>query len=99
MLHYRPSKRAPLNLIRAHRRRGESNLDAIQKKLANPVYKDMKTKRIAVVEKKDHLAVHGYFESRESADKHLKQTIPVYVARGYFMDKTLTANDFEVAEL
>ena len=54
--------------------------------------------RIALVEKKNHLAVHGYFDSRERAERHLRETIPVYVARGYFTDKTLRSEDFEVVE-
>lgn len=51
-----------------------------------------------IVEKKDHHAVHGIFSSRGSAEKHLKETIPLYVERGYFMDKTLKADSFEVVE-
>lgn len=54
--------------------------------------------KIALVEKKNHLAVHGYFTSRESAEYHLKETIPGYVSRGYFMDKTLMVDDFEIIE-
>lgn len=54
--------------------------------------------QIKVVEKQNHLAVHGIFESRESAERHIAETIPVYVAKGYFMDKTLTAESFEVIE-
>ena len=52
----------------------------------------------ALVEKKNHHALHGLFDSRERANKHLAETIPVYVARSYFMDKTLTAESFEVIE-
>lgn len=51
-----------------------------------------------LVEKKNPLAVHGLFDSRESAERHLKEVVPGYVARGYFMDKTLTAESFEVVE-
>lgn len=51
-----------------------------------------------LVEKKNHLAVHGLFMSRESAEKHLREKIPVYVAKSYFMDKTLKADSFEVIE-
>lgn len=50
-----------------------------------------------IVEKKNPLAVHGYFISRETAERHLSQTIPDYVARGFFMDKTLTAKSFKIA--
>ncbi len=52
--------------------------------------------KFALVEKKNHLAVHGYFGSKERAEKHLRETIPVYVSKGFFMDKSLTVNDFEV---
>ena len=47
-----------------------------------------------LVERRDLLAVHGYFDSLERAEWHLKNNIPVYVSRGYFMDKTLTPGDF-----
>ena len=49
-----------------------------------------------LVEKKDHLAVHALFDSHDRAERHLKEIIPLYVARGYYMDKTLTADDFEI---
>jgi len=52
----------------------------------------------AIVEKHNHFAVHGYFDSQERANWFLCNTIPVYVARAYYMDKTLTANSFEVIE-
>lgn len=51
-------------------------------------------KEIKIVEKKNHLAVHGIFDYMESAEKHLKNVIPEHVRKGYFMDKTLTADDF-----
>lgn len=54
--------------------------------------------RFSIVEKKDHLAVHGLFYTRERAQKHLDERIPQYVAKGYFMDKTLKADDFEILE-
>jgi hypothetical protein len=54
--------------------------------------------KFKLVEKANHLAVHGIFDSKESAEKHLKTTIPEYVACGYFMDKTLTAGSFEIVE-
>jgi hypothetical protein len=49
-----------------------------------------------LVEKKNHLAVHALFDSRDRAERHLKEIIPLYVAHGDFMDKTLTADDFEI---
>jgi hypothetical protein len=47
-----------------------------------------------LVERRDHLAVHGYFDSLERAAWHLEHNIPRYVARGFFVDKTLKADDF-----
>ncbi len=51
-----------------------------------------------LVEKKNHLAVHGIFCSRKSAEKHLKEIIPEYCRKGYFMDKTLTPESFEIID-
>lgn len=51
-----------------------------------------------MVEKKDSSAVHGIFESKESGERFLKETVPEYVKKGYYMDKTLTTNDFEIVE-
>ena len=49
-----------------------------------------------LIEKKNPLAVHGIFSSEAGARRHLRETIPVYVARGYFMDKTLTPDCFTI---
>lgn len=51
-----------------------------------------------LVEKSNHNAVHGIFHSYQSAAKHLKEVIPEYVRKSFFMDKTLTANSFEIIE-
>ncbi len=51
-----------------------------------------------LVEKKNRHACHGIFDSKERADKHLAETIPVHVARGYFMDKKLRANSFRIVK-
>ena len=51
---------------------------------------------IKIVEKKNHLAVHGLFDSMGRAKRHLNEIIPEYVRKSYFMDKTLTATDFEI---
>lgn len=51
-----------------------------------------------LVEKKDHSALHALFDTRERADRHLREVIPDYVARGLFADKTLRADDFEIVE-
>lgn len=56
----------------------------------------MKTTQWKLVEKKNHLAVHGIFDSLESARGHLLREIPVYVQKSFFMDKTLTADSFEI---
>jgi hypothetical protein len=51
-----------------------------------------------IVEKDNHLAVHGIFDYRERAERFLREVIPEYVKRGYFMDKTLTADSFVIVE-
>lgn len=52
--------------------------------------------RFALVEKANHLAIHGIFDTRARADDFLRITVPTYVARGYYTDKTLTAESFEI---
>ena len=49
-----------------------------------------------IVEKRNHLAVHQLHDTRESAEHSLARVIPEYVRLGYYMDKTLTADDFEI---
>jgi hypothetical protein len=49
-----------------------------------------------LVEKKDPLRVHGIFSSLQTANRHLIEAIPVYVAKGYFKDRTLKPNDFTI---
>ena len=49
-----------------------------------------------IVEKKNHLHVHQLFTNREAAEKSLREVIPEYVRLGYYMDKTLTADDFVI---
>lgn len=49
-----------------------------------------------LVEKNNHHALHGIFHSKESAIRHLKEVIPQYLAKSYFMDKSLTADSFEI---
>lgn len=49
---------------------------------------------IKIVERKNPLAVHGIFDSQDRAENHLKNVIPEYISKGYFMDKTLKADDF-----
>lgn len=49
-----------------------------------------------MVEKGNRLAVHGLFDTKELAEYHLRVRIPDYCARGFFMDKTLTPESFEI---
>lgn len=49
-----------------------------------------------VVEKANPNAVHAHCSSRESAHRWITELAPVYCARGYFMDKTLTPESFTV---
>lgn len=51
-----------------------------------------------IVEKKNPLALHWVFDSKARAEEFLRDTIPLYCARGYYMDKTLTAESFMVVE-
>lgn len=51
-----------------------------------------------LVEKKDHLAVHGHFYAYERAKQFLENDIVFYCANGYFVDKTLAPDDFEIIE-
>jgi len=53
---------------------------------------------IKLVEKKNHDAVHALFDDRTRAEQHLQVIIPDFVRRGLFMDKTLTADSFEIIE-
>jgi hypothetical protein len=52
--------------------------------------------RFKIVEKANPHAVHGYFDTLAPAERALREDIPEYVARGFFMDKTLRADSFEV---
>ena len=49
-----------------------------------------------VVEKANRLAVHSIHSTRAGAERHLKEVVPGYVAKGYYMDKTLTPASFVV---
>jgi hypothetical protein len=49
-----------------------------------------------MIEKDNPLAVHVIFESKETGEAFLKNTVPDYVARSLYMDKTLTAESFEI---
>lgn len=54
--------------------------------------------KFVIVEKRNHLAVHQLHSNRETAERSLREVIPEYVKRGLYMDKTLTADDFEIIE-
>lgn len=49
-----------------------------------------------IVEKRNRFVLHGIFDSYERAQRHLDLVIPDYVRKGYFMDKTLKADDFMI---
>ena len=51
-----------------------------------------------IVEKQNPLALHAICETRESADRWIKELAPFYCARGHFMDKTLTPDSFTIKE-
>ena len=57
-----------------------------------------KSRRFMMVEKANPLACHGIFESRETGERHLRDTVPDYCRRGFYMDKTLTPESFEIVE-
>lgn len=48
-----------------------------------------------IIEKNNPLAVHALCDTLESANRWLTIYAPAYVAKGFFMDKSLTANSFE----
>jgi len=52
--------------------------------------------RYAVVEKANHRAVHEVFDTRERAEAFIAGIIPLYVAHGLYVDKTLRKDSFEV---
>ena len=49
-----------------------------------------------IVEKKNPLAVHAICDTLERAENWIKVKAPEYVSKGYFMDKTLTADSFTI---
>lgn len=54
--------------------------------------------KFKIVEKANLLAVHAHCSTRESAQRWLDVNAPEYCAKGYFMDKTLTPDSFEIKE-
>lgn len=49
-----------------------------------------------VVEKKNNSAVHAICDSEKEALNWMQYNAPEYVRRGYFIDKTLTADSFTI---
>lgn len=54
--------------------------------------------QFAMVEKSNHNAIYGYFMSREAGERFIKETVPSYIERGIYMDKTLTVESFEIIQ-
>lgn len=52
-----------------------------------------------IIEKNNPLAVHAHCATKESAERWLTVNAPEYCAKGYFMDKTLTPESFEIKPL
>lgn len=52
----------------------------------------------AISEKKNRAAIHGFFDTLERAERHLREVVPSYVRRGYYTDKTLKPEDFRIVE-
>lgn len=51
-----------------------------------------------IIEKANPLAVHCICDTRARAQRWIDVNAPEYVAKGYFMDKTLTADSFTIKE-
>ncbi len=49
-----------------------------------------------VREKNNPLAVHAHCDTRESAQRWIDVNAKEYAEKGYFMDKSLTADSFEI---
>jgi hypothetical protein len=49
-----------------------------------------------IVEKRNPLAVHAICDTLERAQHWLTVLAPAYVAKGYFIDKTLTVDSFVI---
>lgn len=54
--------------------------------------------KYVIVEKANPLVTHGVCDTRERAQYWIDVKAPEYVAKGYFMDKTLTADSFTIKE-
>lgn len=52
-----------------------------------------------IIEKANPLAVHAHCDTKESAQRWLDVNAPMYCAKGYFMNKTLTPDSFTMVEV
>ena len=52
--------------------------------------------KFIVIEKQNRLAVHAICDTLERAQNWIDTKAPEYVSKGYFMDKTLTADSFTI---
>lgn len=55
-------------------------------------------KTFKVVEKQNNLAVHALCDTKERAQRWIDINAVEYCAKGYFMDKSLTPDSFEILE-
>ena len=51
-----------------------------------------------VIEKQNPLAAHAICDTRERAQFWIDTRAPEYAAKGYFINKTLTADSFTIKE-
>ena len=52
--------------------------------------------KFLVIEKQNRLAAHAICDTLERAQNWIDTKAPEYVKKGYFMDKTLTADSFTI---
>jgi|GEM_PF-4384237 len=52
--------------------------------------------KFKIIETANPLAIHGLFDTRAAAEKHLRDIIPAYVRMRFFTDKALVAESFSV---
>lgn len=55
--------------------------------------------KFVITEKANPLATHCVCDTRERAQYWIDVKAPEYVSKGYFMDKTLTADSFTIKEV
>ena len=64
--------------------------------LAEPVLNRRHIMKFLVIEKQNRLAVHAICDTLERAQNWIDTKALEYVKKGYFMDKTLTADSFTI---